>query len=81
MIQDNDEDKNGVLDNTEIPTWILAPENFYGRSNWQWKFRDELGHAWQHSQMDDDDHTATRAELAQYHLRTWVLLLPDNKDF
>ena len=81
MIQDNDKDKNGVLENTEIPIWMLAPEEVFDRWNWQWKFRAELGQAWQDSQMDDDDRTATRAELTLFILRTWVLLFPDNKDF
>ena len=70
-----------MLENTEIPIWMLAPEEVFDRWNWQWKFRAELGQAWQDSQMDDDDRTATRAELTLFILRTWVLLLSGNKDF
>ena len=49
-------------------------------SEWNWQPSPEymagVKQAWHDSQMDGDDHTANQAELAQFNLRTWNLLLP-----
>ena len=49
-------------------------------SEWNWQPSQEymagVKQAWQDSQLDGEDHTANQAELAQFNLRTWNLLLP-----
>ena len=47
---------------------------------WNWQPSPEFiagaQQAWYDSQMDGDDTTGSQAELAQFGLRTWNLLLP-----
>lgn len=49
-------------------------------AEWNWTPSDEFiagaTQAWTDSQMDGDETTGTQAELAQFGMRTWNLLLP-----
>ena len=49
-------------------------------TEWNWHPSDEFiagaHQAWSDSQMDGDDNTGSKIELAQFGLRTWNLLLP-----
>ena len=78
MIQGFDEDENGILDSTELTNWRFATEQMFSEWNWQpsKEYMAGVKKAWQDSQLDGDDHTANQAELAQFNLRTWNLLLP-----
>ena len=73
-----DENANGILDGAELSHWRQAVTQMF--TEWNWHPSDEFiagaHQAWTDSQMDGDENTASQAELAQFGLRTWNLLLP-----
>merc|ERR1712168_1459146 len=73
-----DENANGILDGAELTHWREATAQMF--TEWNWHPSDEFiagaQQAWHDSQMDGDDNTGSQAELAQFGLRTWNLLLP-----
>ena len=72
-----DQNANGILDGPELTVWRGAMESMF--AEWHWQPSPEyiagVEKAWKDSQMDGDESTGTQAELAQFGLRTWNLLL------
>ena len=78
FLQGFDQNGNGILDGPELTAWREATAQMFTEWNWQpsAEFIAGAKQAWADSQMDGDDNTGSRAELAQFGMRTWNLLLP-----
>ena len=78
LIKAFDANANGILDGGELTQWRTTTQQMFAEWNWNPspEFLAGAKQAWADSQMDCDEHTGSRVELAQFGLRTWNLLLP-----
>ena len=70
-LQRFDENGNGILDGQETVNWYGELEQMFASFHFSEKALLALKRAWTDSEMDGDNNTGTKAELAQFIIRFW----------
>ena len=70
-LQHFDENGNDILDGQETVNWYGELEQMFASFDFSEKALLALKRAWTDSEMDGDNNTGTKAELAQFIIRFW----------